>query len=91
MASEIDRRKTPHAPCDRIKQLESMFEQHIAEHTKFERSLTENTQLTQQIADSTKELVELVKGVKGIRSLIVWLAPAAAMILSILAYFKGVK
>lgn len=60
-------------------------------HVELERAIAENTQLTKTIADNTGELVELVKGVKGIRSLIIWATPIVAAILAVVAYLKGAK
>ena len=74
-------------PCDqrahqRIDSLE-------VKHAELERAIAANTQLTQTIADNTGELVELVKGVRGVRHLIVWAAPLVAAYFAFSAYLKG--
>lgn len=74
-------------PCDlraheRIDVLEVKF-------VKLEKAIVENTNLTQTIADNTGELVELVKGIKGFRSLVVWAAPIVAAGIALVAYLKG--
>lgn len=55
---------------------------------KFELNLKENTDLTRTVADNTTELVQLVKGVKGFRSLVVWAAPVVAAIGAVVAWVK---
>lgn len=60
-------------------------------HAQLETAIAANTKLTQTIADNTSELVELVRGVKGFRRLIVWIAPILAAVLATIAYMKGLK
>lgn len=76
---------------DRIEKLETVVQTHLVEHAKFEADLAKNTALTQEIADNTGELVSLLKGVKGLRSLVVWGAPLVAACVALLTYFKGWK
>lgn len=86
-----DRRKAECPPCEKIDDLETMFRQHVAEHNVFEASLTENTRLTQEIANSTKELVDLVKGIKGLRSMLVWIAGPLAGIYTVVELVKALS
>lgn len=60
-------------------------------HADLERAIAANTKLTQTIADNTSELVELVRGVKGFRRLLIWAAPVLAAVLAAMAYMKGLK
>lgn len=47
-----------------------------------EVAITENTQLTKQIANNTSEIVLLFKGVKGVRTFMLWLAPPTAILIA---------
>ena len=76
---------------ERIDGLEHVLRTHIEDHSKFEKSLSENTHLTREIAENTSEMVALFKGVKGLRSLIVWGAPVVALVFGIIAYIRGWK
>jgi len=67
---------------DRIDRLE-------ARHMELEKSIAENTNMTREIADNTKELVELFKGAKGLRALVLFIAPAIAAVYAIIQYIKG--
>ena len=73
---------------ERIDGLEKVLQVHIEEHFKFEQSLAENIKITREIADNTSEMVALFKGVKGLRSLIVWGAPVAAVVFAVIAYLR---
>ena len=74
---------------DRIDTLEETVKAHIEGHVKFEKALAENTILTQQIANNTAEIVDLVKGAKGLRTFVVWAAPIVAASLATWALIKG--
>lgn len=74
---------------ERLTTIETVVNAHIQEHSKFERALAENTALTQTIADNTSEIVDLVKGAKGLRSFVVWAAPIAAAAAATWAWMKG--
>lgn len=52
------------------------------------RELMKNTQITQEVANNTAELVELVKGLKGLSRLIVWLGAPVAVVMAVIGYFK---
>jgi len=72
------------------------------EHTKSRLSSLERAQYelkhrvdklddrTKEIAENTKEIVEILRGAKGLRSLIVWLTPVAVVVYWILdrVHFK---
>lgn len=73
----------------RIDEIEVAMETHRVEHQRFEKSIAENTLLTQAIADNTQELVQLVKGAKGLRSFVMWAAPIVAAIAATWAWVKG--
>ena len=77
-----------HRAHERIDGLEGVIRTHLAEHSKFERSLAENTEMTKQIAANTAELVTLVKGAKGLRSFVVWFTPIAIAIGVVWAWIK---
>lgn len=74
---------------ERIDHIEIEMEKHRVEHARFEQSLTENTRITQTIADNTSELVQIVKGAKGLRSFVIWASPIAAAITVTWAYLRG--
>jgi len=57
--------------------------------TKFEANLRINTELTRTIAANTTELVDLVKGAKGLRKFVIWVTPIVAAVLALWAYIKG--
>ena len=57
--------------------------------TKFEANLRINTELTRTIAANTTELVDLVKGAKGLRKFVIWATPIVAAVLALWAYIKG--
>lgn len=65
---------------ERINLLEITMKSHLEEHGSFEKTLAENTELTRQLVKNTQEIVELVKGLKGFRSLLVWATPIVAAI-----------
>ena len=66
---------------ERITTLEDVVKKHIEEHATFEASLN-------RIAENTSELVEMVRGAKGLRSFVIWAAPIAAAIAAIWAWAK---
>lgn len=74
---------------ERLGILENRFDSHVKDHERFEAAITENTQLTRNIAENTQELVDLVKGAKGLRSFVIWATPLAAAILVIWAWIKA--
>lgn len=74
---------------ERLDNLEGVMATHMEEHAELSRSIVENTTLTREISTNTAELVALVKGVKGFRSFILWVAPLAAALLAVWAYIKG--
>ena len=74
---------------DRIDGIEHKMEMHRIEHERFEKSLQANTELTQTIANNTTELVDLVKGAKGLRSFVIWASPIAAFFVAAYAWIKA--
>lgn len=62
---------------------------HLDEHDSFEKALAENTELTRQLVKNTQEIVELVKGIKGFRSLLIWATPIVAAIYAVWAWIKS--
>lgn len=73
---------------ERITGLEDVFHNHLEDHRRFEAAVAENTALTKEIAANTKELVAIVKGAKGARSLLIWFAPIAAFVATLWAWLK---
>lgn len=69
-----------HRAHERITSLEVTMAGHIAEHATLLQSIVENTAMTRTISENTSELVTLIKGVKGLRSFLLWLAPLIAAI-----------
>jgi hypothetical protein len=67
---------------ERITVLEQDLKRHEEEHRKFEASLT-------QIAENTAEIVELVRGAKGLRTLIVWATPLAVAVAALVAWLRS--
>lgn len=80
---------TPQILSRRIDQVEEVVNDHLKEHSKFEKALAENVRMTTQIAENTAELVLLFKGAKGIRALLLWLGPPAAILLAVYAWIKA--
>jgi len=66
---------------DRIDTIQEEVKKHLAEHARFEESL-------KTIADNTSELVEMVRGAKGLRSFVIWAAPIAAALAAAWAWMK---
>lgn len=73
----------------RLDGLETIVKNHLTEHEKFEKSLAESTEMTRQLVKNTQEIVDLVKGVKGFRSLLLWLTPIVAAIYGVWTWAKG--
>ncbi len=73
----------------RIDELETVVADHIGSHEKFEQVLEHNTALTKEIAGNTAELVQLVRGAKGLRTFIIWFAPIAAALTAAWAWIKA--
>jgi len=67
---------------ERLETLESIVKGHLNEHKKFEESL-------KTIADNTSELVEMVRGAKGLRSFVIWAAPIAAALAAFWTWMKN--
>lgn len=76
---------------ERLDLVEDKMDKHLADHARFELAIAENTELTKQIAENTSELVNIVKGAKGLRSFVIWAAPIAAAVAACWAFFKDVK
>ena len=74
---------------ERIDSVEKVVTQHIKEHSKFERALAENVKMSTETAKNTAELVEILKGAKGLRNFMVWVAPLAVGIIAVGAWLKG--
>ena len=80
----------------RINSVEKTLDTHFNHITKLEEaierntsSLARNTELTQEIANNTSEIVGIVKGVKGVRQLLVWIAPVVLLVIAVVTYFKS--
>lgn len=65
----------------RIDSLETLMANHMQEHTELTTSL-------KTISDNTAELVAIVKGVKGVRTFVLWLAPFVAAVYALWAWIK---
>lgn len=63
----------------------------MAEHQRFEKNLEANTKLTKEIAENTAEMVDLIRGVKGVRTLIVWGMPIIVMCGAVIAFIREWK
>lgn len=74
---------------ERIDGLETTIQNHFTEHEKFERSLAENAEMTRQLVKNTQEIVDLVKGVKGFRALLLWLTPVVAAVYAVWVWIKS--
>jgi len=74
---------------ERLGMIEDELRKHKKEHEKFEAAIAENTKLTKSIAENTRELVDLVKGAKGLRSFVLWVAPLAGVILATWVWLKS--
>lgn len=78
-----------HRAHERIDSLEKVMSEHIGRHSELVKSIQENTAMTKTISENTAELVVLVKGVKGIRSFVLWLAPFMAAVWAGWTWLKG--
>lgn len=67
---------------ERLDSLEILMVNHIKEHIELNTSL-------KVISENTAELVALVKGVKGFRSFVLWVAPFVAALFALWAWAKG--
>ena len=74
---------------ERIDIVEHTLDDHIAEHSRFEKALLENTVMTAQIANNTAELVTLVKGAKSLRAFAVWATPLILAIAALIAWVRN--
>ena len=75
----------------RIDGLEQVLKIHIENQSKLEKALAENTGLTRENVENTSEMVALFKGVKGLRSLMMWAAPLVAIVFAVIAYIREWK
>lgn len=73
---------------DRIDGVEVIVNEHIKEHSKFEKALADNVRATTRIAENTAELVVLFSGAKGMRALLLWIAPIAAILAAAWVWLK---
>lgn len=71
---------------ERIDEVETALKRHLDSHHIMEEAIN-------KIADNTSELVDLFRGAKGLRKLLIWIWPFALILASIfagaLAYLKG--
>lgn len=74
---------------ERIDALDATMKRHLAEHIQFEKALRDNTEMTRQLVENTREIVDLVKGAKGFRSLILWMTPVVAAGYAIYVWIKS--
>lgn len=74
---------------ERISVLEATMKTHFEEHERFEKALAENTEMTRQLVKNTQEIVDLVKGVKGFRALLLWVTPIVAAVYAVWAWIRG--
>lgn len=85
--------KRAHARIDelthRFSDLEGTLSDHITQHRDLEAALAKNTEMTQTIADNTTEIVQIIKGAKGLRSLIIWVTPVIIAVGAMWAFIKG--
>jgi hypothetical protein len=84
--------KRAHARIDdltgRFLRLEETFSGHIKNHESLEKALQKNTEITQTIAENTTELVDIIKGAKGLRSFVIWVAPIFAAMAAVYAWIR---
>lgn len=73
---------------ERIDQVEIALKKHLDSHSIMEDSV-------RRIAENTSELVELFRGAKGLRKLLIWIWPFVLIVATIFAgafaYIKGGK
>lgn len=74
---------------ERIEILESSLRIITEQHEQFRIALAENTAVTKTIAENTAEIVGIVKGAKGVRTFIVWVAPVVGIAAGTWAWIKG--
>lgn len=82
----------------RIDAIEITLEKHLTKINSFEQmiemstaSLKENTKLTKEIAINTADLVDLVRGIKGFRKLLIWASPIVAIIGGLIIWIRDLK
>ena len=73
---------------ERLDSVEKIVVEHIKEHTKFEAALAENVRVSTETAKNTGELVEILRGVKGLRSFVVWAAPLAVCVAAVWHFIR---
>ena len=73
---------------DRIDNLEKVVADHLTDHIEYQRMMAENTLMTQEIADNTAELVTIVKGARGLRSMLIWWGPVAAAVIALVVFLR---
>ena len=71
---------------ERIDDMKADLEKLHFEHANLRRELSQNTILTQQVASNTSELVDMVKGAKGLRKLVFFFTPIIAGIYAFIKY-----
>jgi hypothetical protein len=74
---------------NRIDELEDTVQKIHVQINQFEHLLSENTALTKQIVVNTAAIVELVKGAKGLRTFVVWVAPIVAAGIALIAWLRS--
>ena len=80
---------------ERIDGIEISLKKHYEDHERIEQSLVENTRLTKEnteltktIAENTTEIVEIVKGFKLFRHLVLWVTP---ILIAFAAIYEWIK
>lgn len=74
---------------ERLDNLEVIVKSLTAEQAALAKALAENTEMTRQLVKNTQELVDLVRGVKGFRALILWVTPVVAAGYALYAWVKS--
>jgi len=74
---------------ERIDQLDKYIMQHTEDIQRIEKSVEENTKLTRSIEVNTGEIVEIMRGAKGVMLIITTLAKVGIAIAAVYAVWHG--
>jgi hypothetical protein len=85
----MDQHDQPHTPERRLEhrvaKLEGDFDKHLAKHVPLDTALKE----LRRNNEMTEETYKVIKGAKGLRSFVVWIAPIVALAYEAWQWFTG--
>ena len=78
----MEERRIHHEPC-------ATLSQHMTEHEEIQKAVAENHRVMQRIAADTAEIVEIFKGAKFLRNMLLYLAPVVGILYALYYWIKG--